>query len=150
MFSEQRPASGFISGDDAAHYRGIDLRHCYREGDPHPTLLGAVRFAEPAAVGSAFFTSAHGGAIQTALDEATAELAKAYICPVAVTTAANTVIKKPAELHCSYQVEVTISKQISEVRWEVIGKITDTQSSPPKLIAQMTANMVDITKLDNA
>ena len=40
------------------------------------TLVGAVRLGERASIGFGTWTSAHGGAIESVLDEATAELAK--------------------------------------------------------------------------
>ena len=40
------------------------------------TLVAAVRLGERASIGVGTWTSAHGGAIESVLDEATAELAK--------------------------------------------------------------------------
>lgn len=43
-------------------------------GEQYSAIRGAVRFGDGAAIGDGFWTSAHGGAIETVLDEATAEL----------------------------------------------------------------------------
>lgn len=40
------------------------------------TLVAAVRLGERASIGAGTWTSAHGGAVESVLDEATAELAK--------------------------------------------------------------------------
>jgi hypothetical protein len=48
-------------------------------------VVAAVRFSDDAAIGKGFWTSAHGGAVETALDEVTAELAKIGIAPLAYT-----------------------------------------------------------------
>ena len=53
------------------------LPACLQEpaaGEPHGTIYGAVRFGEGACIGNGFWMSAHGGSIESALDEATAEL----------------------------------------------------------------------------
>lgn len=43
-------------------------------GEAYGTIRGAVRFGDGACIGDGYFMSAHGGSIETALDEATAEL----------------------------------------------------------------------------
>ena len=50
-------------------------------GEELGALRGAVRFGDGAAIGNGFFTTAHGGAIETALDEATAELVRRPVRP---------------------------------------------------------------------
>lgn len=45
-------------------------------GEPFGTIRGAVRFGDGAAIGDGYYMSAHGGSIETALDEATAELVR--------------------------------------------------------------------------
>ena len=50
-------------------------------GEELGALRGAVRFGDGAAIGNGFFTTAHGGAIETALDEATAELVRRLFPP---------------------------------------------------------------------
>jgi hypothetical protein len=55
-------------GDDAAR-RGIDLRYFYKTGAPSGVgakLVAAVRFGDAAAIGAGFWTSTHGGAVESA------------------------------------------------------------------------------------
>jgi hypothetical protein len=47
--------------------------------------VGAVRFGEDASIGVGFWTTAHGGAMETVLDEATAEVCKISQAASAVT-----------------------------------------------------------------
>ncbi len=47
-----------------------------QDQQPWGTLIGAVRLGERASIGFGTWTSAHGGAIESVLDEATAELTK--------------------------------------------------------------------------
>lgn len=56
--------------------------HCVQEpaaGETYGTIQGAVRFGDGACIGNGFWMSAHGGSIETALDEATAELVSAVV-----------------------------------------------------------------------
>lgn len=72
------PAGGWASGDAAAA-RGMDLRLFWRPpaaGEAHGTLAGAVRFGDGAGIGTDVWMPAHGGSIETSLDEATAELVR--------------------------------------------------------------------------
>lgn len=48
-------------------------------GEKYGTIEGAVRFGDGACIGNGYYMSAHGGSIETALDEATAELVSASV-----------------------------------------------------------------------
>jgi len=140
----------FPVGNDAAKNRGIDLRYFFQDPNPYdtaeplPQLVGAVRFGEKSAVGgSPFFSSAHGGAIETVLDECTAELAKCLMCPIAVTTSANFKIKKPGVLYKTYSIKCVVAKKATDYRWEIDGFLEDGDD----IIASVNANLVDVTKL---
>ena len=84
------------SGNCAAKH-GLDLR-CFiderfsREDTAGARLKAVVRFGQAASIGNGL--SAHGGAIETALDEATAELAKATQGVMCYTTSANFQLKQ--------------------------------------------------------
>eukprot|EP00966_Prymnesium_polylepis_P240464 5560829-Prymnesium_polylepis.1 len=71
--------NGWCSGENACEH-GMDLRWFIKEGFADQTLLAAVRFSEYAQVGRGHGTSVHGGGVESALDEATAELCKSKVC----------------------------------------------------------------------
>jgi hypothetical protein len=94
-------------GDDAAA-SGIDLRYFAKRdggaqnGGTGAMLLAAVRYGDRAGIGGpGFFTGAHGGAIESAFDEATAELCKITMAPLATTIDFSCKIKKPVRLNTS-------------------------------------------------
>jgi hypothetical protein len=76
---EALPQGGWITGNQACQ-RGVDLRLFYKGAEPggqqYGRVVACVRFGEGASIGNGFFLTAHGGAIETVLDEATAELGK--------------------------------------------------------------------------
>lgn len=140
---ELLPAGGWATGDAAAR-NGVDLRLFYRgaqEGQPHGTVVAALRLGEGASIGQGFFLSAHGGAVETALDEATAELAKMELYPFCSTVEANFRIRKPIPLHTSLRVKCTITKQ-KGIRCWVDGSV-ETQEGVT--LATCEAQLVDMT-----
>lgn len=56
-----------------------------RAGQAWGTLAAAARMGETASIGHGFWTPAHGGAIESLLDEATAELVMMEWAPLVVT-----------------------------------------------------------------
>lgn len=102
------PEGGWVTGD-AAVARGIDLRMYLNEqgGDDVAaySLDGAVRLGSGACIGLGFPVSAHGGAVESILDEATAELAKCVFTPLLATVEANFRIKKAVPLDTTLRVE---------------------------------------------
>ena len=60
----------------AACAHGLDLRYFYRppRGGSHGDLAAAVRWADEASIGKGFWSGAHGGAVETAFDDAISEL----------------------------------------------------------------------------
>ncbi len=139
---ELLPQGGWITGDAAAQ-RGIDLRLFYREPDKQEPgcVVGAVRFGEGASIGSGFFLSAHGGAIETVLDEATAELAKIEFVPFLSTRQANFKILKTIPLHTTLMVQCRIMQQRG-IRCWVDGSIETTDGIQ---CATCNAELVDMT-----
>ena len=67
-----------------------------------PSLTAAFRLGDGAAIGRCAFTNAHGGSIETVLDEATAELVKCARAPNCATTELRAKILKPVALHKTY------------------------------------------------
>lgn len=104
-------------GDNAAK-NGMDLRYFYDTNTigqkVGARVVAAVRFSDDAAIGKGFWTSAHGGAVETALDEVTAELAKIGIAPLAYTIDAQFSLKKPCPLNTSLVVEATVVSIVSD------------------------------------
>jgi hypothetical protein len=105
----------WAAGDSAAHH-GLDMR-TYLHGhtadlESGNRLTAAVRFGEGAAIGSGHWLSAHGGAISTALDEATAELVKITHAPLATTAEISYKLTRPVDLNVSHRIEC----EVTEVR----------------------------------
>lgn len=101
------PEGGWMTGDAAAS-RGIDLRMFYRSSSDSAspgTLEGAVRLGDGASIGRGFSMPAHGGAVESVLDEATAELGKLVFQPLLMTVEANFRLKSAVPLHTSLRVE---------------------------------------------
>ncbi|PSC67699.1 thioesterase superfamily [Micractinium conductrix] len=118
------PSGGWASGDTAAA-NGVDMRLFYQEpeaGETHGRIVGAVRFGTRASIAVGFGMSAHGGSIETALDEATAELAKLCFEPVVSTRQATFNLIRPVPLHTSLLVTCTV-KEVRGIRCFVTGDI---------------------------
>lgn len=134
-------------GDDAA-MRGIDLRYFIdtsRGFGVGARLVGAVRYSKRAAIGADCFTSTHGGAIETAFDEATAELAKASVAPLATTIEFQCQIKKPVPLDTTVWIECTMDSLASGgLRINTSGTMKDANGV---LLATVKAQLVDVGKL---
>lgn len=152
---------GWITGTQAAK-RGIDLRLFYCEpsssssavdgpgarGDngtqqqERGKLLGALRFGDGAAIGTGpFYLSAHGGAIETVLDEATAELAKVEFQPFVSTREATFSIKRPVPLNESLLVECIVT-EVKGLRCWVEGHIKSADGV--HVLASCNAQLVDM------
>lgn len=103
-------------GDNAAK-NGIDLRYFFdtstAKAEKGNRLMAAVRFSDDAAIAKGFWTSAHGGAVETVLDEATAEIAKIAKAATATTISATFQIKKPCPLNTSLLIEASIVSVVS-------------------------------------
>lgn len=112
---------GFVSGREAVEQRGIDLRLLWDcDGEK---VVGVVRFdGAKASIGPGY--SAHGGAIQAVLDEATAEAGKMTAFPYLATRRISHEIKKPVP--CDTTLEVwTEVREIKGLRCFVAGELRD-------------------------
>jgi hypothetical protein len=142
------PYGGWITGNAAAQ-RGIDLRMFYQEFQPSSgnvnnsgNLVGAVRFGHGAAIGTGdFYLSAHGGAIETCLDEATAELGKCDFAPFLATKEINFQILRPVPLHTTLLVKCKIT-QLKGIRCYVSGSIETVDTH--EVLASCTCQLVDM------
>lgn len=137
------PKGGWATGDAAAE-NGLDLRLFYIPpvNSPHGKVLGVVRLGDKAGIGNGFFMSAHGGAVETILDEATAELAKIEFVPMLSTVEARFMIKKVVPLHQSLLVECVLKGQ-KGIRCHVHGKLTNPTGDV--VYATCDATLVDMT-----
>ena len=134
-------------GDDAAA-RGLDLRYFYREfvqGSQYPELVACARVGDGGAIGLQTWTLAHGGCIETILDETTAELVKCYTAPCCVTIELNAKIKRPLPLHTTVKIHVQIkSIESNGLRIWTTARITDpTAKRGEELIASCEAQLCD-------
>ena len=136
---------GWVNGEHACSH-GIDLRLFYKEKmdgseEKYGTVVGAVRLGEGAAIGSGFWLSAHGGAVETILDEATAEMAKIDFTPFVSTRQISFDIVKPVPLHETLLVECRITKQKGLRCW-VDGQIVSSDGFT--ILATCTALLIDM------
>ena len=89
LSGRQEPVAECWPTGNGATAHGLDLRCFHRSaaaqrggggaddgGAAHGRLAAAVRWGDAASIGAGFWAGAHGGAIETAFDEATAELAR--------------------------------------------------------------------------
>lgn len=138
----------WASGDSAAK-AGLDVRHFYRypeNGCDYGELHGAVRAGEGAAICLHGYTSAHGGSIETILDECTAEIAKCEFAPTATTINFKVNLKKPFPLHRTCRILCKI-KSISKnkLRIVTVGEIYDAEDDT--LLVTCEAELVDVARI---
>ena len=114
---------GFVTGKEAVTQRGIDLRLFFDESARK--VVGLVRFDERnASIGAGYGLSVHGGAIQTALDEATAEAGKMLAFPYLATRRISHEIRKPVPSERTLAVKTAVTG-IKGLRCFVSGEICD-------------------------
>ncbi len=134
---------GWACGEGALEH-GFDLRWFIMEGLEDRTLSAAVRFSEEAMIGRGIpSTSVHGGAVETCLDEATAELAKSKLFPMATTAKIEFKISKPIQPRVTYRVHCRVEKEyVAGVSYDVVGQITDAKDHKA-VYAVCTAKMAN-------
>jgi hypothetical protein len=103
--------SSFVVGAAAAAERGIDLRYFYSPSEQ--VLRGVVRLGAKAMIADPDMMSAHGGAVEAILDEATAELMKIQHSPNTVTRKFTAGILKPVVPFETLTIECRMLKQAS-------------------------------------
>ena len=138
----------WAAGDSAAHH-GLDMRTYLHaptaDLETGNRLTAAVRFGEGAAIGSGHWLSAHGGAISTALDEATAELVKITHAPLATTAEISYKLTRPVDLNLSHRVEA----EVMEVRGGGLKIVVKGELFDPdgNLCAACTATLANLQML---
>ena len=131
----------WATGDQAAAQRGIDLRYFHIGRELH----GLLRYSAKATIGAELLMSAHGGAVESVLDEATAELMKVQHSPNTVTRKFTASILKPVPAFETLSVCCTYTKEMAGGVVVVIeGVIKDGNGA---LLAKATAEMVDLSKM---
>lgn len=83
-----------------------------------------------AAIAHHMYTTAHGGSIETVLDETTAEVVKCALTPAVATTEMKATLKKPLELFKTYRVDAEL---VSSTDVKSITKATMTDPSNPNV-----------------
>ena len=118
--------NGWVSGENAIEH-GMDLRWFIKPDPSDHTLHAAVRFSENAMIGRGVpGTSIHGGACESCLDEATAELAKSKLFPLATTAKIEFRILKPVLPHVTYGVRCWVKEvNVKGVSYDIAGELTD-------------------------
>ena len=145
-----RVAESWAHGDGAC-VAGLDLRCFYREipsqNTTGPSLTAAFRLGDGAAIGKFAFTNAHGGSIETVLDETTAELVKCFRAPNCATTELRAKILKPVALHKTYRVDCWIASA-TQFRLRTEGKITDPEDGTT--YATCEATLADLSAIEKS
>ena len=100
-------------------------------------------------------SSVHGGAVETALDEATAELAKSKLFPVATTVKIEFKIARPVRPQTTYRVECEMSKCWTEnLKYDVAGAIKeverDAHTGKEVVLASCVATMANPAQIPGA
>ena len=105
-----------------------------------------VRFGGKAMIGEPHMMSAHGGAVEALMDEATAELMKIKVSPNTVTRNFHAQIMKPIEPFQTMTVECRTVKEASGGLLVTIdGFLRD--ATGRVLLAKASAEMVNLSKM---
>ncbi|KAK9862844.1 hypothetical protein WJX84_006053 [Apatococcus fuscideae] len=143
---EWLPQGSWVSGNSACQ-SGFDLRLFYQEaaeGEQWGHVLGAARLGDRASIGNGFWVAAHGGAVESLMDEATAELAKMEWAPVLATIEATFKIKKAVPLHTTLRIDCKIQRTRGMRCW-VYGEVQDASGSV--VLATCEAQLVNLQQL---
>ena len=149
-------AQSWAHGDDACR-AGLDLRCFYRETPldsnggaskpTGPTLTAAFRLGDGAAIGVRAFTNAHGGSVETVLDETTAELVKCAAAPNCATTELRAKILKPVALHKTDREDCGIA---SATAFRARTETTITDPADGTTHATCEATLADLSAIERA
>lgn len=142
---------GWASGENAIAH-GMDLRMFIKPGFADKELLAGVRFSDFAKIGygrhPACGGTVHGGAVETCLDEATAECAKSKLFPMATTSKIEFKINKPVFANVTYRVYCKVEKErVKDLMYEVSGVLTDAKQDNV-VYATCLAIMANPSKLE--
>ena len=113
-----------------------------------------MRFSDDACIGRGFpGMSVHGGALESALDETTAECAKAKLFPMATTVALDFKIKKPVQPHTTYAIRCEVTQEhVKDIKYDVAGTMSaiDANGYTTDVVALCKAVMVNAPKVQEA
>lgn len=132
----------FATGARAAAERGIDFRYF---ATPERELVGALRFGDRARIDAKHgtFRTVHGGAVETVLDEATAEACKLVDAPNCATHEFSIKLKKPALPDTTYEVHARVLS-VRGFRVFTEGTITRPDGT---VVAEAKATLINLTAL---
>jgi len=146
-FSFRPTTEGWTVGEKAAR-SGIEYRAFFEPGTAQPKTFGAVRFSDAArADANGFDDFIHGGAIQTLLDEATAECAMIKKCVLPTTVEASFKIQKKVTPNRTYLFECEVTEEITRgVKYKVVGKLLEPHALKPSeaILAVCNATIANI------
>jgi acyl-coenzyme A thioesterase PaaI-like protein len=133
---------GWVSGENSCAH-GMDLRWFIRPGLEDKSLYAAVRFSERATFAVGLNGSVHGGAIETCIDECTAECAKTKLYPLVLTSSIEVKMKKEMKPNVTYRVQARVDKErVANQICEVVAEITDVDK-PDDILASGRAVIVN-------
>lgn len=102
---------GWCVGENAVQH-GMDLRWFIKPGFDDKTVCAAVRYSDYACIGRGLSgNGVHGGAIESALDETTAECAKTKLFPLATTYSVEFKLKQRIVPNVTYRVHASVEKE---------------------------------------
>lgn len=148
-FTFKPTQKGWTIGRKAAE-SGLEYRAFFEPGSAKRKTFGAVRFSSSArADEDGFDDFVHGGAIQSLLDEATAECAMATVCVLPTTAEASFKILKKVVPDKSLLFECEVVEElIPKIKFKVVGKLLEPESDA--LLAQCTATIANIGAIPEA
>ena len=129
-FTFKPTSNGWTIGERAAA-SGLEYRQFFEPGIHQQKTFGAVRFSHGArADADGHDDFIHGGAIQTLLDEATAECAMAKVCVLPTTVEATHKILKKVVPDKTYLFECeVVDEMLKGVKYKIVGKLLDPESN---------------------
>ena len=148
-FTFQPTQKGWTVGRKAAE-SGLEYRAFFEPGAESRRTFGAVRFSSSArADEDGFDDYVHGGAIQSLLDEATAECAMVTVCVLPTTAEASFKIvrKVVPDRSLLFECEV-VEETVPNLKFKVVGRLLDPQGD--FLLAKCTATIANIGAIPEA
>lgn len=148
-FTFKPTTNGWTIGANAAR-SGFEYRAFFEVGTAQKKTFGAARFSDSArADANGFDDYIHGGAIQTLLDEATAECSMIKACVLPTTAEASFKIMKKVVPNKTYLFECEITEEVVKgVKYKVIGKLINPDDNTTN--AQCTAMIANIGAIPQA
>mmetsp|Transcript_7011 Transcript_7011/g.15993 ORF Transcript_7011/g.15993 Transcript_7011/m.15993 type:complete len:328 (+) Transcript_7011:103-1086(+) len=134
----------WATGDKAAA-AGLDLRYFFEPTTKR--VFGAIRFSEQACIGAESGLGAHGGAVQTALDEMMGEVGKIAWQPLCLTSEFTCRMKKPGTLNETMHIEAWIKPDTAKPESVMVTTCAEVKNAKGEVVATAEAKQVDLAKL---